>query len=61
MKSRKTFIRNVWREKRKKLTMTIHLDLENIIRQISKEKNLPMSVVIDEVLFEGLKKIGWIN
>ena len=56
MKSRKTFIRNVWREKRKKLTMTIHLDLENIIRQISKEKNLPMSVVIDEVLFEGLKK-----
>ena len=61
MKSIKTFTRNVWREKRKKLTITIHSDLENIVRQISKEKSLPMSVVIDEVLFEGLKKIGWLN
>ena len=58
MKTSKTFKRNVWRGKRSKLTLSLHPDIVDVIRHISKEQMLPMSVVADEVMYQGLKEMG---
>ena len=46
MKTSKTFKRNVWRGKRSKLTLSLHPDIVDVIRHVSKEQMLPMSVVL---------------
>ena len=50
--------RKVWRGKRSRLTLTLHPDIEKVIRQTAKEQKLPMSVVADEALYAGLKEMG---
>ena len=35
-----------------------HPDIVGVIRSIAKEENIPMSVVADEALYAGLKKLG---
>ena len=50
--------RKVWRGKRSRLTLTLHPDIEKVIRQTATEQKLPMSVVADEALYAGLKKMG---
>ena len=50
--------RKVWRGKRSRLTLTLHPDIEKVIRQSAKEQKLPMSVVADEAMYAGLKKLG---
>ena len=50
--------RKVWRGKRSRLTLTLHPDIEKVIRQTAKEQKLPMSVIADEALYEGLKEMG---
>ena len=50
--------RQVWRNNREKITFTLHPDIVNIIRGIAKEEEIPMSVVADEALYAGLKKLG---
>ena len=49
--------RQVWRNNREKITFTLHPDIVNIIRGIAKEEEIPMSVVADEALYAGLKKL----
>ena len=58
MQTSKTFKRNVWRGKRSKLTLSLHPDIVDVIRHISKEQMLPMSVVADESMYQGLKEMG---
>ena len=58
MQTSKTFKRNVWRGKRSKLTLSLHPDIVDVIRHVSKEQMLPMSVVADEVMYQGLKEMG---
>ena len=50
--------RQVWRNNREKITFTLHPDIVNIIRGIAKEEEIPMSVVADDALYAGLKKLG---
>ena len=50
--------RKVWRGKRSRLTLTLHPDIEKVIRQTAKEQKLPMSMVADEALYAGLKEMG---
>jgi len=50
--------RKVWRGKRSRLTLTLHPDIEKVIRQTATEQKLPMSVVADEALYAGLKEMG---
>ena len=50
--------RQVWRNNREKITFTLHPDIVNIIRGIAKEEEIPMSVVADDALYAGLKKMG---
>ena len=50
--------RQVWRNNRKKITFTLHPDIIGVIRSIAKEENIPLSVVADEALYAGLKKLG---
>jgi len=50
--------RKVWRGKRSRLTLTLHPDIEKVIRQTATEQKLPMSVVADEALYAGLKGMG---
>ena len=38
--------------------MTLHPDIEKVLRQSAKEQKLPISVVADEALYAGLKKMG---
>jgi len=40
------------------LTLTLHPEIEQIIRKTAQENNLPMSVVADEALYAGLKEMG---
>ena len=58
MQTCKTFKRNVWRGKRSKLTLSLHPDIVDVIRHISKEQMLQMSVVADEAMYQGLKEMG---
>ena len=58
MQTCKTFKRNVWRGKRSKLTLSLHPDIVDVIRHVSKEQMLPMSVVADEAMYQGLKEMG---
>ena len=58
MKTSKTFKRNVWRGKRSKLTLSLHPDIVDVIRHVSKEQMLPMSVVAVEAMYQGLKEMG---
>ena len=58
MQTCKTFKRNVWRGKRPKLTLSLHPDIVDVIRHVSKEQMLPMSVVADEAMYQGLKEMG---
>ena len=58
MQTEKTFTRHVWREKRHKLTLSLHPDIVDVVRHVSKEKMLPMSVVADEAMYLGLKQMG---
>ena len=51
MKEIKNFERQVWRGKRPKLTLSLHPDIVDVIRHVSKEELIPMSVVVDEVRF----------
>ena len=53
--------RQVWRNNRAKITFTLHPDIVSIIRNIAKEEEIPMSVVADEVMYAGLKKLGRID
>ena len=41
-----------------KITFTLHPDIVGVIMSIVKEENIPMSVVADEALYAGLKKLG---
>ena len=50
--------RQVWRNNREKITFTLHPDIVSIIRGIAKEEEIPMSVVADEAMYAGLKKLG---
>ena len=50
--------REVWRKNREKITFTLHPDIVSIIRNIATEEDVPMSVVADEAMHAGLKKIG---
>ena len=50
--------RQVWRNNREKITFTLHPDIVCVIRSIATEVDIPMSVVADEALYAGLKKIG---
>ena len=50
--------RQVWRNNREKVTFTLHPDIVDIIRNISTQEDIPMSVVADEALYAGLKKMG---
>ncbi len=58
MEKDKKIERLVWRGNRPKLTLTLYPDIEKVIRQSAKEQKLPMSVVADEALYAGLKKMG---
>lgn len=58
MQTEKTFVRHVWRGKRPKLTLSLHPDIVDVVRHVSKEKMLPMSVVADEAMYQGLKQMG---
>ena len=58
MEEIKNFKRSVWRGKRPKLTLTLHPDIEKVIRQTAKDEKLAMSVVADEALYTGLKEMG---
>ncbi len=48
---------HVWRNNREKVTFTLHPDIVSIIRNIAKEEDIPMSVVADEAMYAGLKKL----
>jgi len=50
--------RQVWRNNREKITFTLHPDIVGVIRNIATEEDIPMSVVADEALYAGLKKMG---
>ena len=50
--------RQVWRNNREKITFTLHPDIVSIIRNIATEEDVPMSVVADEAMYAGLKKLG---
>tara|TARA_B100002019_G_scaffold245590_1_gene223049 strand:- start:175 stop:378 length:204 start_codon:yes stop_codon:yes gene_type:complete len=50
--------RKVWRGKRSRLTLTLHPDIERVLRQTATEQKLPMSVIADEALYAGLKEMG---
>ena len=50
--------RKVWRGKRSRLTLTLHPDIERVLRQTATEQKLPMSVIADEALSAGLKEMG---
>ena len=50
--------RQVWRKNREKITFTLHPDIVSIIRNIATEEDVPMSVVADEAMYGGLKKMG---
>ena len=52
------FDRQVWRNNREKITFTLHPDIVAVIRSIASEEDIPMSVVADEALYAGLKKMG---
>ena len=54
MEKDKKIERQVWRGNRPKLTLTLHPDIEKVIRQSA----MPMSVVADEALYAGLKEMG---
>ena len=43
--------------KRPKLTLSLHPDIVDVVRHVSKEKMLPMSVVADEAMYQGLKQM----
>ena len=58
MEEDKKIERQVWRGNRPKLTLTLHPDIERVLRQTAIEQKLPMSVVADEALYAGLKKMG---
>ena len=58
MEEDKKIERQVWRGNRPKLTLTLHPDIEKVLRQTATEQNLPMSVIADEALYAGLKKLG---
>ena len=53
--------RQVWRNNREKITFTLHPDIVGIIRSIATEEDIPMSVVADEAMYAGLKKLGRID
>ena len=53
--------RQVWRKNREKITFTLHPDIVSIIRNIAKDEDIPMSVVADETMYVGLKKLGHLN
>ena len=57
----KKLARQVWRQNREKITFTLHPDIVNVIKSIAKEENIPMSVVADEALYNGLKNMGIIT
>ena len=50
--------RQVWRNNREKITFTLHPDIVAVIRSIASEEDIPLSVVADEALYAGLKKMG---
>ena len=50
--------RQVWRNNREKVTFTLHPDIVGVIRRIATEEDIPMSVVADEAMYAGLKKMG---
>ena len=58
MEEDKKIERQVWRGNRPKLTLTLHPDIEKVLRQTATEQKLPMSVIADEALYAGLKKLG---
>ena len=49
--------RQVWRNNREKVTFTLHPDIVGVIRSIATEEDIPMSVVADEAMYAGLKKL----
>ena len=58
MKKENKIQRKVWRGKRTRLTLTLHPDIERVLRQTATEQKLPMSVIADEALYAGLKEMG---
>ena len=50
--------RQVWRNNREKVTFTLHPDIVDVIRSIATEEDIPISVVADEAMYAGLKKMG---
>ena len=50
-------MQKVWREKRAKMTFTLHPDIVKIIRKTAKEEGLAFSVVADEAFYAGFKAL----
>ncbi len=40
------------------MTFTLHPDIVGVIRSIAMEEDIPLSVVADEAMYAGLKKMG---
>jgi|TARA_B110000881_G_scaffold91729_1_gene80489 hypothetical protein len=53
MESQKKLTRQVWRNKRSKITFTLHPDIVKVIESTAEEEQLPMSIVADEALYAG--------
>ena len=47
--------RQVWRNNRKKCSLTLHPDIYHALREIAAEEGMPLSVVADEAFYAGLK------
>ena len=50
--------RQVWRNNREKVTFTLHPYIVGVIRSIATEGDILKSVVADEAMYAGLKKMG---
>ena len=61
MEHKKNFKRQVWRGNRHKITYTLYPDIVKVIRDTAAEEKLPLSIVADEVLYEGVKALGRID
>jgi len=52
------FERLVWRNNRKKCSLTLHPDIYYTLKDIAAEEGIPLSVVADETFYAGLKALG---
>jgi len=53
--------KEVWRGTRPQIATRLHPQLVQVLKKISKRNKWPMSVVLDEVIYHGLKASGEID